>query len=153
MSRYSAEDVFHLVLGEIAALLTYTAASARHYNLSISEIAALEFLEQAGELTLGQIGKHLLISSGAVTALVDRLERTGYVQRTPHPHDRRSSLVRSTGTGTEKVRQRQAALAEEIRTITEKLSSEEREIVGQYLKDLTATLARHTQNLVQKEAD
>src|SRR3989337_1363206 len=68
---------------------------------ALSEMAALEHLQQAGEdgLTPTQLGRRLSLSSGAVTALVDRMERAGQVERQPNPNDRRSSVVRTLPSG------------------------------------------------------
>jgi len=54
----------------------------------------MDHLHEAGELTPGQLAERLCLTSGAVTALLDRLERLGWAKREPHPHDRRSVIVR-----------------------------------------------------------
>jgi DNA-binding Lrp family transcriptional regulator len=56
-------------------------------------VDALEYLESLGPMTQRELGEHLLLTSGAVTMLVDRLERDGLVRRDPHPTDRRVTLV------------------------------------------------------------
>lgn len=38
-------------------------------------------------------------TTGAITGIVDRLERAGYARREPHPTDRRSIVIRSLGLG------------------------------------------------------
>jgi DNA-binding MarR family transcriptional regulator len=58
-----------------------------------ADLDALEHLEAAGPLTQRQLGDRLSLTSGAITMLVDRLERAGWVQRRQHPGDRRSVLV------------------------------------------------------------
>jgi DNA-binding MarR family transcriptional regulator len=40
-----------------------------------------------------------MMTSGGMTAAIDRLERKGLVERAPNPHDRRGSLVRLTADG------------------------------------------------------
>jgi DNA-binding MarR family transcriptional regulator len=70
------------------------AAVARRLGAPPVEFKAMDHLHEAGELTPGQLGERLCLSSGAVTALVDRLERLGWARREPHPHDRRSVIVR-----------------------------------------------------------
>lgn len=62
-------------------------------GLGHSELDALEYLESLGSLTQRDLGARLLLTSGAVTQLVDRLERHGLVRRVPHPTDRRATLV------------------------------------------------------------
>ena len=82
--------------GHSSAATRYAAALAKRMGIETSELAALEHLHGAGPMTPGQLGRRLAMSPGAVTALVDRLERRGHVERTPNPEDRRSALLRIT---------------------------------------------------------
>jgi DNA-binding MarR family transcriptional regulator len=56
----------------------------------------LDILEQHGRMTAGRLAELSGLSTGAVTAVVDRLERAGYAQRVPDPRDRRRVLVELT---------------------------------------------------------
>lgn len=72
----------------------------------------LASLRRAGvpyELTPGSLLRQTLVSSGAMTNRLDRLEDAGFVQRRPDPDDRRGVLVRLTPTGKRRV---DACLAE-----------------------------------------
>ncbi len=71
-------------------------AVARAHGMSLAEIRAVDHIQAEGELTPGELGDRLSLTSGAITALVDRLERAGWVTRAPHPSDRRSVVVRLT---------------------------------------------------------
>jgi DNA-binding MarR family transcriptional regulator len=70
-------------------------------SLEASELAALEHLQAAGPMTQKHLGERLSLSPGAVTAMIDRLESRGYVERIPNPEDRRSALVLITKAGLE----------------------------------------------------
>lgn len=48
-------------------------------------------------LTPGRLGEHLGLSSGATTAVIDRLERVGHVRRAPDPRDGRRVIVHRDG--------------------------------------------------------
>lgn len=69
------------------------AALARQAGISATDLDALEHLEADGPLTQRDLGERLALTSGAVTMLVDRLERAGWVHRRPHPGDRRYVLL------------------------------------------------------------
>jgi DNA-binding MarR family transcriptional regulator len=56
----------------------------------------LDILEQAGRISAGQLASSSGLSTGAVTAVVDRLERAGYARRVPDPTDRRRVLIELT---------------------------------------------------------
>jgi len=68
-------------------------AMAGLLGLGLTDLDALEHLERFGPLTQRELGTRLLLTSGAVTLLVDRLERHGLVRRTPHATDRRVTQV------------------------------------------------------------
>ncbi|MDQ3719601.1 MAG: MarR family transcriptional regulator [Actinomycetota bacterium] len=67
---------------------------ARRIEAGAIEFKAMNHLHTVDELTPGQLGDRLALTSGAVTALIDRLERHGWVERVPHPTDRRSVVIR-----------------------------------------------------------
>jgi MarR family transcriptional regulator, 2-MHQ and catechol-resistance regulon repressor len=62
---------------------------AKH-GLTITEFAILEVLYHKGPLLLGEVQRRILVSSGGVTYLVDRLERKGLVERRACAEDRRA---------------------------------------------------------------
>ena len=145
MSRYTSEDIVRLLQVEVGEVLAFAAAMARRTGLGLSEMAALEHLQHAGEegLTPTQLGKRLSLSSGAVTALVDRLEKTGHVERRPNPADRRSSVVLPLPEGLEDASRHLRPVAAELLEATAKLTDEERTAVGKYLEVATEIFARH----------
>jgi DNA-binding MarR family transcriptional regulator len=78
----------------------YRAAVAEHFGIGAVESVVLSLLSEAGQpLTPHQIGSRMLLSSGTVTAILDRLEKAGHIRRTQHPTDRRSRLIVLTPAG------------------------------------------------------
>src|SRR3954466_6094161 len=67
-------------------------ALSRRLGVAVADLDALEHLELAGALSQRELAERLLLTSGAVTQLVDRLERMRLVTRRPHPTDRRITL-------------------------------------------------------------
>src|SRR4029077_9046664 len=63
------------------------------------ELMALGYLRDGGPLRAGQLAERLGLSTAAITALVDRLERIDYAHRLRTPSDRRAVLVQLTPTG------------------------------------------------------
>ncbi|MGI8882406.1 MAG: MarR family winged helix-turn-helix transcriptional regulator [Jatrophihabitans sp.] len=74
---------------------------AAELGIGISEILALGHLFHDGELTPRDLSDRLNLSSGTMTALVDRLEESGLAARAPNPTDRRSQLVSISKSGSE----------------------------------------------------
>jgi len=72
---------------------------ARRAGIGVIDYQALVFLSAGTGRPSKAVGEAFHLSSGAVTALVDRLEEAGYARREPHPTDRRSSLLVLTPAG------------------------------------------------------
>lgn len=71
---------------------------ARH-GLTLAEFAVLEALYHKGPLLLGEVQRKVLVSSGGVTYLVDRLEERALVRRKLCPEDRRARYAELTESG------------------------------------------------------
>ncbi|HEX4722909.1 MAG TPA: MarR family transcriptional regulator [Pseudonocardiaceae bacterium] len=76
------------------ATVLFHAQVAEHVGLSATDHKCLDLAVQAERpLTAGQIAELSNLSTGAVTGVIDRLERAGFVRRVRDPHDRRKVLV------------------------------------------------------------
>lgn len=73
--------------------------SLDRHKLTRAEFGVLDALFFKGPLLLGDIQKKILVSSGGVTYLVDRLEGRGLVERSPSPDDRRAVFASLTAEG------------------------------------------------------
>lgn len=72
---------------------------AAKFGIGTTEMRALNFISNAGEMTPKELSILLDITTGSMTAMVDRLEAVSMVTRNPHPTDRRSLLLTLTPTG------------------------------------------------------
>ena len=75
------------------SVLTSQAVAAR-FDLHTTDLECLDLIFMRGQVTAGELAQATGLTSGAVTALIDRLERGGYVVRADDPGDRRRVLVR-----------------------------------------------------------
>ncbi len=87
----------------VAATGAYRRAAASSLGISTAAAGVLEELLDRGPRTPGALARWLGLSTTAVTAVVDQLERRGLAARTPHPDDRRSVLVDLTAEGRRRV--------------------------------------------------
>jgi len=68
-------------------------------GLGFSDFAVLEVLLHKGPTPVNTIGERVHLSSGSITAAIDRLEQKGLVERCTDPSDRRARVVHLTETG------------------------------------------------------
>jgi DNA-binding MarR family transcriptional regulator len=56
----------------------------------------LDLLEHRGRISAGELARESGLTTGAITGVIDRLERLGYAHRIPDPDDRRRVLIEAT---------------------------------------------------------
>ena len=74
-------------------------AIGEHMGLSATEHKAADILRRFGPMTAGELAEQTSLTTGAVTGLVDRLERNGYVKREHDKRDRRRVIIRPIAEG------------------------------------------------------
>lgn len=102
----------------------------------LSDFALLEVLLHKGPLPVNAIGRKVLLTSGSMTAAVDRAERQGFVERRPSAVDRRVVEVHLTAAGRRTI---EAAFAEHARNLDRlatSLSPDEQRTLIELLKKL-----------------
>jgi MarR family transcriptional regulator, 2-MHQ and catechol-resistance regulon repressor len=82
-----------------AAMAAHATADAARHGFSLAELAVLDVLHQRGPLLLGELQRHVSVSSGGATFLVDRLEGKGLVRRKSSADDRRATFAALTTKG------------------------------------------------------
>jgi DNA-binding MarR family transcriptional regulator len=78
-------------LGEAAGL--FEQVFADRIGLARTDLVVLSLLAARGPQTAGQLAEATGLTSGALTGVIDRLERAGYARRTPDASDRRRVIV------------------------------------------------------------
>jgi DNA-binding MarR family transcriptional regulator len=86
---------------------------AVHLGINRTDLRCLEILIEGEVFAPGLLGKKLGLTSGSVTAMLDRLEKLDYVARSPDPADRRRVAVRITAEASRKVWAIYGPIAEE----------------------------------------
>jgi DNA-binding MarR family transcriptional regulator len=110
-------------------------------GLGDNEIRVMDYVistVSAGQdATPSDISRRLGISSASTTALLDRLERSGMVERANHPTDRRSILISATPEAERKLASTLGEYDALLRSVASSLEPDERVVVAEFLADLT----------------
>lgn len=69
------------------------------YGLSLGQFAVLEALYHKGDLSVGQVQKKILSTSGTIPVIVSNLEKRGLLERLPDVTDKRKCLLHITEEG------------------------------------------------------
>lgn len=101
VTRTGSADQRQRLLGEIVTAaralvsggILFHQALAERLELNASDLQCLGVLQSSGPITAGELALRTGLTTGGVTRVVDRLERTGFVERQADRRDRRRVLV------------------------------------------------------------
>ncbi|OCA85633.1 transcriptional regulator [Bacillus sp. FJAT-27225] len=105
-------------------------------GLNPTEFAVLELLYHKGDQPMQQIGSKILIASGSITYVVDKLEQKGLLQRVACPTDRRVTFAQITDKGKSFIEEVFPSHEQNIHEIMSRISEEERSQAIDLLKRL-----------------
>ncbi len=128
----------------ILAAEYYRQVASNAIQLGVSDSQAVSYLYSRGAMGQTSLGELLGYNTGTMTVLVDRLERSGLAERTPHPTDRRRLIVGLTASGRETVDRASRPLGDafehispyQIRAVTTSLAA-----IAADMRDLAASKA------------
>ena len=100
MQAKSEKDLVGEVIARFRAATNRDAAfdklAAARLGVSVTDLHCVNIVESRAGLTAGELAVESGLTTGAVTAVVDRLERAGYARRVRDEHDRRKVKVEVT---------------------------------------------------------
>jgi MarR family 2-MHQ and catechol resistance regulon transcriptional repressor len=124
-----------------AAIETHAAAHVARHDLTLTEFGIMEALYHKGPMLLGEVQRRILVSSGGITYLVDRLEKRGLVERRACAEDRRARYAALTEVGEALIEQIFPEHAACIEHALSGLKRKEKQMVVDLLRTLGRTAA------------
>ncbi len=105
-------------------------------GLGLTDFAILEALLHKGPLTINAIGEKVLLTSGSMTAAINRLKKNGLVQRVQDPADGRCFHVHLTPSGSKVIENAYALHQKNLEKVAEVLNPDERDELVRLLKKI-----------------
>ncbi|WP_110251725.1 MarR family winged helix-turn-helix transcriptional regulator [Streptohalobacillus salinus] len=119
------------------------AADIRNKGLNTTDFGVLELLYHSGDQPLQKIGDKILLASGSITYVVDKLEKKGLLKRTQSEKDRRITYASITEAGVELLNRIFPDHWKQIEAITDGLTDDEKREAIQLLKKLGRYADQH----------
>lgn len=133
---------------ESTRLAEVFAQSHRMHHTDLRALVAVLHAERRGEpLTPGELGAVVGLSSGATTALIDRLESTGHLRRVRDDPDRRRVRLHYDPAGLTLAQAFFRPLGAQSEAVMERFTPDELVTVARFLRAMNLTLARHREHL------
>lgn len=121
--------------------------AAEHLGINRTDLDCLDIISRTGPVTAGEIARQTGLSTGAVTAVIDRLERAGYARRVRDPEDRRRVLVEATPEFFAAAGPIWGPMAEEWQAMIERYSTEQLRLLLEFMSAGTELEARHIERI------
>jgi DNA-binding MarR family transcriptional regulator len=128
----------------------FDSLAAERLGVSESDLRCLNIIENAGGLTAGELASQSGLTAGAVTGVIDRLERVGYARRLPDRADRRRIAVEVTPAFYSAAEAIWGPVARDWHSLlAKKFTTDELELIRAFLRSTNALTRRHVDRLRQ----
>lgn len=124
-------------------------AIGRKLGLSVTDSECLSLLSIKGVSTPTELARYTGLTSGSATAMLDRLEKAGYITRKPNPEDRRGVLVEIGKQYMDAARPLVAGIQVAHAELLATYSEQELQIIADFLVRFTDNVTKHT-NVIEK---
>ncbi|MBX3035601.1 MAG: MarR family transcriptional regulator [Anaerolineales bacterium] len=106
-------------------------------GVNVTDMECLRLLFLKGTASPSELAKHTGLTSGATTAMLDRLEQAGLIERRPNPNDRRGTLIAAAESSAEKAASWFASARNAQDKLISSYSEEELEIISDVFEKFT----------------
>lgn len=127
-------------------------AAAQQFGINRTDLRCLDLLFD-GPMSAGRLAEAINLSPAAMTALIDRLERKGYVRRVRDPADRRRVLVELTEQARVQAWQIYGPIAEEGDAGLARYTDEQLRLISNFLHEGQALAERHLERMSAQQSD
>lgn len=126
-------EINHQIRRSIAGGILFNQRVADRFGFRLTDMQCLNILDLLGPVTPGTLAAHTRLTTGGVTVMLDRLEKTGLVQRQPNPDDRRSLLVRVNSRKLKKMHAVYARMSQHLESVLAETSDSDLQAVANFL--------------------
>jgi DNA-binding MarR family transcriptional regulator len=93
--RAELVGAFNVLMREVSAQgVLYSQAVAERLGVTSSDLECLDLIVLRGQASAGELAEASGLTTGAITGVIDRLEKAGFAKREADPADRRKVIVR-----------------------------------------------------------
>lgn len=115
------------------SMVLFRHAVGERLNVNVTDMECLALIFFKGLATPSEISKHTGLSSGATTAMLDRLEKAQLIERKPNPKDRRGVLITASKKRNKEVGAFFAPLREKTNRLVSQYTEKELAVIAEYL--------------------
>lgn len=116
-------------------------------GLSANDFISIDLLNEVGPMTAGELATRTGLSTGTITALIDRLEKIGYAKREKDPSDRRRVIIVPTYEEKEEIQNSYKPIHTGMLALANRYSEDEITFINQFLERANAVLDQQLKDM------
>ncbi|MCB9099143.1 MAG: MarR family transcriptional regulator [Anaerolineales bacterium] len=135
------------------ATIMFHSAIAGYFGLSPTDWKCGDIIHRKGPLTAGQLAELTGLTTGAVTGLIDRLEKAGIARRQPDPNDRRRVIIEPVPGWEEKITPLFDSMIEAFSEATDHYSDDELALILDFMQRAAAVMEQEAAKMRARPAE
>lgn len=134
------------------ATVQFHGAIAERLGMSTTDVKCYSIVRREGPMTAGELASRIQLTTGAITGVIDRLERAGFVRRAADPADRRRVVIESVDDPQRDgmLQQLYGPMGQAIMALVSSYDASERSVLLHFLEDATRVLETETERLRER---
>jgi DNA-binding MarR family transcriptional regulator len=122
-------------------------------GVNVTDVKCLDIMTLKGSASPSELAEYTGLSTGATTAMLDRLENAGLIRRRPHPTDRRGIIVVLSKAAMRKLPAIFASLAKAMEALVSSYTEKELKILADFFSKAGVLWKEERQKLRRRDAD
>ena len=145
--RSLIEAVLQAGSGYGARFMLLHQAVADSLGLNIIDLRCLRLAREGGEPTAGHLAKITGLTTGTITAVLDRLEKARFIRRVRDAEDRRKVMVKVLAGGVQRIERIMAPLSQDMTGALQDLSEDELKAILKFFDVTSGAVSRHLERI------
>ena len=135
-----------------ARTILFHQAIANIVGVSVTDMKCLDYVDRGGDVTAGDLARMTGLTTGAITAAIDRLEKAGLARRERSETDRRKVFIRTTeSAATQRIVPIFDELGRDVLALATRYSTRELETIKDFCDRSIEIMRRHTEKAMALE--
>lgn len=123
---------------------------AQKIGVSHTDLKSAEILNETGPITAGELSKITGLSTGSVTALINRLEKSGYVKRERDQLDGRKVMIVPIPERQEQIKSHYQSLSMATKELCSAYNEQELILINQFVEEITKIMDKENDKLMSE---
>lgn len=125
---------------------------AEKLRLNATDLKCRDLLNYTGAISAGQLAKITNLTTGAITGVIDRLEKVELVERVQDPNDRRKVIIQPLTHRKQEIKQLFNPLSSSLSDLFKKYNEKELQVILDVLVDLNQLFPKETSKLTNEDS-